>query len=166
MREELKGQYLYQKGILDDVIISIMNKADDRPIEERADSTVVRNYLTRELENNGLELPFAFAVVNRAGKVFYESKGFEHADTPASENSTFTQPLFRNDSAAKRNFLKVYFPSKTKYILSSVKFMIPSFIFTFVLLIKLPYPPYRWPRRCSTMPPCANRPQCCSTYPM
>ena len=58
MREELKGQYLYQKGVIDDVIINIMNKAGDRPIEERADSVSVRKYLTRELENNGLELPF------------------------------------------------------------------------------------------------------------
>lgn len=33
MREELKGQYLYQKGLIDDVIINIMNKAYDRPIE-------------------------------------------------------------------------------------------------------------------------------------
>lgn len=54
MREELKGQYLYQKGLIDDVIINIMNKAADRPIEERADSAAVRTYLKQELENNGL----------------------------------------------------------------------------------------------------------------
>ena len=30
MRQELQGQYLYQKGIIDDVIINIMNKAADR----------------------------------------------------------------------------------------------------------------------------------------
>ncbi len=139
MREELKGQYLYQKGVIDDVIINIMNKAGDRPIEERADSVAVRRYLKRELENNGLELPFEFAVVNRNGKVFYESKGFSNVNTATLENSIFVQSLFRNDPATKKNYLKVYFPSKTKYILSSVKFMIPSFIFTFVLLIVFLY---------------------------
>ena len=55
------------------------------------------------------------------------------------ENSMFVQSLFRNDPAVKKNYLKVYFPSKTKYILSSVKFMIPSFIFTFVVLIVFLY---------------------------
>ena len=50
MREELQGQYLYQKGIIDDVIINIMNKAADRPIDERADSVAVRRYLERELD--------------------------------------------------------------------------------------------------------------------
>ena len=114
MREELKGQYLYQKGVIDDVIINTMNKAGDRPIEERADSVSVRKYLTRELENNGLELPFEFAVVNRNGKVFYQSSGYANLGPAAVEKSMFVQSLFRNDPAAKKNYLKVYFPSKTK----------------------------------------------------
>jgi signal transduction histidine kinase len=139
MREELKGQYLYQKGVIDDVIINIMNKAGDRPIEERADSSNVRAYLTRELENNGLELPFEFAVMNRAGNVFYSTSGFGESANGALNNSMFVQPLFRNDPAAKKNYLKVYFPSKNKYILNSVKFMIPSFAFSFVLLIVFMY---------------------------
>lgn len=33
------------------------------------------------------------------------------------------------------NYIKVYFPTKSKYISSSVRFMIPSFIFTFILLV-------------------------------
>ena len=139
MREELKGQYLYQKGVIDDVIINIMNKAADRPITERADSVVVRKYLSRELENNGLDVPFEFAVVNRNGHVFYQSKGFANVNPANLENSLFVQSLFHNDPAAKKNYLKVYFPSKTKYVLSSMKFMISSFIFTFILLIVFLY---------------------------
>lgn len=139
MREELKDQYLYQKGVIDDVIISIMNKAADRPIQERADSTAVRNYLKRELENNGLKLPFEFAVVNRNGHAFYQTAGFANVDASALNNSVFVQSLFRNDPQQGKNYLKVYFPSKTKYILSSVKFLIPSFVFTFILVIVFIY---------------------------
>jgi signal transduction histidine kinase len=139
MREELKGQYLYQKGIMDDVIINIMNKAADRPVEERADSTAVRTYLKRELENNGLDLPFDFAVVSRNGHVFYQTGGYDAAVNTNVDKSMFVQPLFRNDPATKKNYLKVYFPSKDRYILSSLKFMIPSFVFTFILLIVFLY---------------------------
>ena len=139
MREELKGQYLYQKGIIDDVIINIMNKAADRPIQERADSVAVRRYLTKELENNGLGLPFEFAVVSRNGHVYYKTGGFDNVGPANIENSMFVQSLFHNDPASKKNYLKVYFPSKNKYILSSVKFMFPSFIFTFILLIVFLY---------------------------
>ena len=140
MREELQGQYLYQKGIIDDVIINIMNKAADRPIEERADSVAVRRYLERELENNGLNLPFEFAVVNRNGCVFYSSPGFDNINpATAADNSIFVQSLFHNDPATKKNYLKVYFPSKNNYILSSLKFMIPSFIFTMILMVVFLY---------------------------
>lgn len=140
MREELQGQYLYQKGIIDDVIINIMNKAADRPIDERADSVAVRRYLERELENNGLNLPFEFAVVNRNGRVFYSSPGFDNINpATAADNSIFVQSLFHNDPATKKNYLKVYFPSKNNYILSSLKFMIPSFIFTMILMVVFLY---------------------------
>lgn len=139
MRQGLKDQYLYQKGIIDDVIINIMNKAGDRPIEERADSSAVRRYLARELENNGLELPFEFALVNRNGKVFYQTDGFANVNPSTLDNSMFVQSLFRNDPVSKKNLLKVYFPSKAKYIRSSVKFMMPSFAFTFILLIVFLY---------------------------
>lgn len=139
MREELKGQYLYQKGVIDDVIINIMNKASSRPIEERADSVAVRRYLKQELENNGLALPFEFAVVNRNGNIYYQSKGFASSNQENLNNSIFVQSLFRNDPASKKNYLKVYFPSKSTYILNSVKFLIPSFVFTFILLIVFLY---------------------------
>lgn len=54
MQEVLKGQYLYQKGLIDEVILNIISQSSSRPIEERADTTVIRKYLLSELENNGL----------------------------------------------------------------------------------------------------------------
>ncbi|MDE6280067.1 MAG: two-component sensor histidine kinase, partial [Paramuribaculum sp.] len=38
MQEILRGQYLYQKGLLNEVILNIINQANNRPIQERADS--------------------------------------------------------------------------------------------------------------------------------
>ena len=69
MQEILKGQYLYQKGLLNEVILNILSKSSNRPIEERADSALVRSYLRSEFENNGLQLPFEFALVRRGGSV-------------------------------------------------------------------------------------------------
>ncbi len=37
------------------------------------------------------------------------------------------------------NYLKVYFPTMRDYIFSSVKFMIPTFVFTFILLVTFIY---------------------------
>ena len=133
LREVMRGKYLYQKGLLDEVILSIINQSSNRPITERADSADVENYLRSELQNNGLDLPFRWAVVNRAGALMFHSAGY--APTPGENKSMFVQTLFPNDPRNKMYYLKVYFPTRNKYILDSVKFMIPSFVFTFFLLL-------------------------------
>lgn len=131
LQETLKGQYLYQKGLLNEVILNILSKSSNRPIEERADSAVVKKYLINEFENNGLDLPFEYCVTNRNGGKIYKSKGYDLVN----KTRVYTQTLFPNDPINKMNYLKVYFPTMNDYIFSSIKFMIPSFAFTFILLV-------------------------------
>ena len=133
LQETIKGQYLYQKGLLNEVILNILSQSSNRPIAERADSATVARYLAGEFENNGLNLPFEFAVVNRAGRAIYHTAGFNSSD--AGRNNMFVQTLFPNDPANKVYYIKVYFPTKKDYIMSSVKFMIPSFVLTFIFLV-------------------------------
>ena len=130
-QEILKGQYLYQKGLLNEVILTILSQSSDRPINERADSVTVRNYLKSELENNGLKMPFEFAIVSKSTGVAYKTTEYN----PEDASDVYTQILFPNDPANKRYYLNVFFPTKGAYMNSTVKFMIPSFIFTFVLLV-------------------------------
>ena len=131
MQELLKGQYLYQKGLLNEVILNILSKSSNRPIYERADSSIVNQYLKDELENNGLNLGYEFAVVDRNGIDYYKSKGYVTSDA----KDVYTQVLFPNDPVNKMSYLKIYFPKKSDYIFSSISFMIPSFAFTFILLV-------------------------------
>ena len=133
MREMLRGKYLYQKGLLDEVILSIINESSDRPITERADSAEVARYLRSELDNNGLTIPFEFAVVNRVGAYVYKSAGFR--PSVKDDSGMFVQTLFPNDPKNKMYYLKVYFPTKSDYIFDSIRFMIPSFILNFSLLV-------------------------------
>ncbi|MDE6484826.1 MAG: HAMP domain-containing histidine kinase, partial [Duncaniella sp.] len=132
-RDLIRGQYLYQKGLLDEVILNILNQSSSRPIYERADSALVSDYMKSELENNGLDRPFEFAVVNRAGAPVYKTSGFQPEQK--GYDNMFTQTLFPNDPKNKMHYLKVFFPTKADYIFDSVRFMIPSFIFTFILLV-------------------------------
>ena len=131
MQEILKGQYLYQKGLLNEVILNILSKSSNRPITERADSAVVNNYLKDELSNNGVNLDYEFAVVDRKGNDIYKSAGYPSTN----DVKAYTQVLFPNDPVNKMTYLKVVFPKKNDYIFSSIRFMIPSFAFTFILLV-------------------------------
>ena len=130
-QETLKGQYLYHQGLLNEVILEILNQSSTRPIVERADSAAVKQYLKYELENNGILIPFEFCVDTRLGEQIYETAGYQ----PTQNKKIYTQSLFPNDPSGRMYFLKVYFPTKSTYIFSSVKYMIPSFTFTLILLI-------------------------------
>ena len=129
-QEILKGQYLYQKSLLNEVILTILNHSSDRPIQERADSATVATYLRSELDFNGLNLPFEFAVVSRSNGIVYKTAGY----SPMSQQDVYSLVLFPNDPKNKQNTLNVTFPNKSDYIFSSVKFLIPSLAFTFLLL--------------------------------
>ena len=131
-QEALKGQYLYQKGLLNDVILTILNQSSTRPITERADSAIVKTYLRTELDNNGINLPFEYAIIDRHGRMVYESENY---DSSSNKEEIFTQTLFPNDPDARRHYMNVYFPDKHKFIFSSVTFMIPAFAFTVILLL-------------------------------
>lgn len=135
MQELLRGQYLYQRGLIDEVILNIISQSSHRPILERADSSVVREYLKVELANNGVDMPFEFAVVNRNGVIQYRTSNYTNIPADNGDKEMFVQTLFPNDPINKRNYLRVYFPEKKNYIMSSINFMIPSFAFTFLLLI-------------------------------
>lgn len=136
-QEALKDRYKYQKGLIDEVLLNIISQSSERPMEERADTAVIRKYFKTQLENTGLKLPFEFAVVNKNGVVQYSTANYNKVEK--EDANTFTQGLFSTDPASRKCFLKVVFPSKKDYIMASTNFMIPSFVFTFVLLIIFVY---------------------------
>lgn len=139
MKDMIKDQYLYQRGLVDEVILNIISQASNRPIYERADSALVSQYLSTELANNGIDLPFEFAITNQNGVIQYRTRNYSTLPGNNADKSMFVQTLFPNDPVNKRNYLRVYFPDKRDFVTSSVKFMIPSLIFTLLLLITFVY---------------------------
>ena len=131
-QETLQKQYLYQKSLLNEVVLTILSQSSSRPIIERVDTTLMKANLNSELANNGITLGWDFAIVDRHGKVVAKSAGY---DENGDINEMFTQTLFPNDSEARRYYINVFFPERNKYIFKSISFMIPSFCFTFVLLV-------------------------------
>ena len=131
-QETLQKQYLYQKSLLNEVVLTILSQSSSRPIIERVDTTLMKAYLNSELANTGITLGWDFAIVDRHGKVVAKSAGY---DENGDINEMFTQTLFPNDSEARRYYINVFFPERNKYIFKSISFMIPSFCFTFVLLV-------------------------------
>lgn len=131
LTEAFKNKYIYQRSFLDEVAIQMIYRAPDKRIEERVNFNDLDPYLRSEFINNGIDIPYHFSVIDKNGHVMYRCSDWEDK---GSENS-YSQVLFTNDPPAKMTMIKVHFPTKKSFIFDSVSFMIPSMVFTVVLLI-------------------------------
>ncbi len=129
MQEIIRSQYLYQKGLLNEVILNILQESSSRPVLERADSTIIRQYLSAELTNNGLSVPYVFAIEDSKGALLYATDGFNSQ----AQKGKYTVSLFSHTSNPYE--LQIEFPTKNNYIFSSVRFIIPTLALTLILLI-------------------------------
>lgn len=133
--ESVKNAYIYEKGVLDEVIYTILYNASESDLQDRVDANMLDGYLTEALKRNGISIPFHFRVINAYGdEVFrcadYDSIGSDYA---------YAQTLFRNDPASKMGIVQVHFPTMDEYIWGVAKTMTPIMVFTFLLLIVFCY---------------------------
>ena len=129
--EIVKNRYVYQKALLDEVVYSILYSASDKPLKERINFKQLDQDLKAEMMNNGIDIPYHFTVTTQDGREVYRCPDY----TEEGEEYSYSQLLFRNDPQSKMGVVKIHFPDMNSYIFSSVRFMIPSVIFTLVLLI-------------------------------
>ncbi|MCR5152645.1 MAG: HAMP domain-containing histidine kinase [Prevotella sp.] len=131
MSKIVRNRYVYQKAILDEVIYNILYSSLDKPLKERLNIKLLDQDLKSELISNGITIPYHFTVSTADGREIYRCSEYDEK----GEEYSYQTTLFPNDSETKTGVLKVHFPDMNKYIFSSVKFIIPSIIFTVILLI-------------------------------
>jgi signal transduction histidine kinase len=132
-------RYLHQKQLLEDVAYNMVYTAYMKPIEERIDFAKLNSYLKSEFLDNGLNLPYIFMVMNRDGQIIYQNEKFEKT---VKASDLITEVLFSGDPPSKRNYLKIYFPTKEDYIQRSTSFLAPSVAFTLILLVTFSFTLY------------------------
>lgn len=128
LQNAVREQYLYQKGLLDELVLTILSDAGSRPVFERADSAMLKSTLGAELAANGIELPFTFAITDQNGNLLYSDPDFDPEDT----ENIYSDILFPNSTPNYQ--LLIDFPTKHKYIFSSVRFIIPTLALSVILL--------------------------------
>ena len=131
LTEAIKNRYIYQKALLDEVVLQIVYRASDMPLEKRINFRNLDQYLQSAFINNGINIMYHFRVIDKDGREVHRCSDYEDK---GSENS-YSQILFQNDPPAKMSKVYVHFPAKRDFIFDSISFMIPSMVFTFVLLI-------------------------------
>lgn len=131
MREEVKSRYLYQRVLLDKVIYSILYNASEKPLKDCINFKMLDLNLKSELMDNGINIPYHFTVTTRAGEIIYRCPDY----SSAGEEYSYKQILMPNNPPSNTGILQIHFPDMQSYIFKSVQFLIPSIIFTLILLI-------------------------------
>ncbi|MDR0836156.1 MAG: two-component sensor histidine kinase, partial [Tannerella sp.] len=127
-----RDRYSHLRGMVEDVTSKMTKSAHLKPIEQRIDFKALQKNIADEFANNELTLPFVLMVVNNSDRIVFQSEPLSRLP---KNSDIVTQVIFPDDLPSKHNYLKVYFPTKKSYLSSSISFLVPSIIFSLILLI-------------------------------
>ena len=131
LKEILRDRYVHQRALLDEVVHNILRTASDKPLAKRVNFKQLDVFLKSELQDNGITIPYHFTVTDRMGTLIYHCSDY----VPDGNENIYSHVLFKNDPPQRMGMVNVHFPMMDSYIFNSVRFMIPSVVFTVVLLI-------------------------------
>jgi len=131
-QKEQMTRYRRLKAVEEEVMNALMNIVPTVPIDQRISFEGLKNMVATEFANNSLDLPFVLFLVNINEKPVFQS---EPLPKNPKSSEVITQVLFPADPYSKQHYLKVYFPTKRNYLSASVSFLVPSVVFSLILLI-------------------------------
>lgn len=128
---------IFKKGnMLRDVFESRMKT--NRAIEERINEKELDKLIKSALGNQGIEIPFQFAVVNQSGQGIMKSENINWNDNLL--NTKHKISLFPNDIFNSGNLLLVHFPDEKEHIFRSLWWMVSvSFVFLLIIIFSFAY---------------------------
>ena len=130
-QRQVANAYLYEQGLLDEVIMTVLYASSNKPFEQRVDPMVLEETLAMSLRSNGIDLPFHFRVFTSGGEEVYRCPDYD----ATGNDFSYTQTLFRNDPSGKMGTMSIHFPTLDSYIRSANKTIILALIFTVILLV-------------------------------
>jgi signal transduction histidine kinase len=127
--QQYRERFLRSKALFDEVTARLMNDASTKPIEKRVDFVLLDELLSKEFYYNGVELPFHYVVTDKSGKIVFSC----HDDNMPVTKDFYRQQFFPNENSDKIYFLNVFFPTRSEYIVHSLKLLLPSIILTMLM---------------------------------
>ncbi len=148
LQKQFQKNFSRSKTILDQAVFRWLREVNNKEIAERVDFEELHTILQLAFENNGINLPFEFAVVDKQGNELYHSDrvNTQHVNHK-SANSCFSMQFFPREQLNVRTaYLNVSFPTRTNYFMHSMKLVCSSvvlmalvlgiFIITLVIIFK------------------------------
>ena len=131
LQDKMNQRYQSHRWLVEELVYSMMYSTNDRPLEERINFKRLDQILKSELLIAGIDIPYHFTVSTANGTLLYQCPDYDSA----GESNAFTQTVFNDDSPQKTAVLKVHFPEIENSARKSFLFILPSLVFTIILLV-------------------------------
>jgi two-component system phosphate regulon sensor histidine kinase PhoR len=118
-----------RREFIDRIITSMYFASPD--IEKRISKPEMEGVIHKVLTESDIDIPFEYAVVRWNNDTAYQSAGYD----PFAPEEYYRVQLFRNESYANPNYLKIYFPNKKEFVFQSLGYLaISSLLLTMAIL--------------------------------
>ncbi len=129
LRDSIK-HYLHRQDIIDQML-SNLYRPSDVPLDQRIDYQRMDRTLKVQLDRNGINLVYHIRVTTSDGREIFRCRDYD----ATGEDDAYRQELFCNDPQPQVGLLYIHFPDQRQYLFYGVRFMIPAFIFTLVVIM-------------------------------
>lgn len=109
-----------RRELVNRVIAGMFYKSAE--IEKRISPEVLEQIIHNVIKENGIDLPYEYAVIRSNNEIAYGSKNY----SPAEEAEYYKVQLFPEDVIANSNSLSIYFPSKQNFLFRSLSYLAVS----------------------------------------
>jgi len=117
IRKQLSKSLSEQQVFVDNIIRKMLVEEDD--IEERISKSQIETLLRMKLSENGVNMPFEYAVFEEGEPPIFQSENFnEYEDCPYYRTSLFPKRIFN-----KPTLISIYFPDERKNLVKSMGIM-------------------------------------------
>ena len=101
------------------------------PIEDRVSTKMIKRLLDNKLKENNIDIAYEFAILKNTDTTTIKSKSFEASLVP-----TIGVPIFLDENGESEYGLYINFPSRKRFIMSSIIGMTSlSILFTIIIII-------------------------------
>ena len=132
LQRQVREAYIYEQGVLDEVILAVMYTASEQRFQDRLNPAVLDGFLRNALQGHGITLPFHFIVYTSDGREVYRCEDYTEVD---DDTDSYQQTLFRSDPMGQMGTVVIHFPDQKQYIRGIASYVAPAMGFTIILLI-------------------------------
>ena len=101
------------------------------PIEDRVSTKMIKRLLDNKLKENNIDIAYEYAILKNTDPTTIQSKSFEASLVP-----TIGVPIFLDENGESKYGLYINFPSRKRFIMSSIIGMTSlSILFTIIIII-------------------------------